>query len=172
MSREPTEDEPTEDDIRRALELAERTPRPTPLYSDDLVEADVLPLQEFLRARLAELEGRWPIGSDERFAARALTSAMLSTAMRLTEEITTWRQALAEGRGEEPGLLQTLRRDIGHDFNQLVWVAQQWRAHPDHERWRPRHYLNAAHLASLLGPRSGDTSTDAVRGPYGHEAHP
>ncbi|QES45513.1 hypothetical protein DEJ49_35030 [Streptomyces venezuelae] len=152
--------------------MSERMPRPPPPYSDDLVEADVLPLREFLRARLAELEGRWPIGSDERFAARALTNAMLSTAMRLTEEISTWRRALAEGRGEEPGLLQTLRHDIGHDFNLLVWVAQQWRAHPDHAHWRPRHYLNAAHLASLLEPQSGGSSADAVRGPYGHEAHP
>ncbi|MEU6820832.1 hypothetical protein ABZ921_09400 [Streptomyces atriruber] len=167
MSREPTED-----DIRRALEHAARTPMPPPSYSDDLVEADVVPLQDFLRARLGELEARWPVGSDEYFTAHALTNAMLSTAMRLTEEIGTWRRALAEGRGEEPGLLQTLRHNIGHDHNLLVWVAQQWRHHPDHAHWRPRHYLNPAHRASLEGPRGGDTSADAVRGPYGEEAHP
>ncbi|MET8685425.1 hypothetical protein ABZV77_14510 [Streptomyces sp. NPDC004732] len=151
MSREPTED-----DIRRALELAERTPMPPPSYSDDLVEADVVPLQDFLRARLGELKARWPVGSDEHFTAHALTNAMLSTAMRLTEAIGTWRRALSEGRGEEPGLLQTLRRDIGHDHNLLVWVAQQWRDHPDHAHWRPRHYLNAAHLASLTERTGGE----------------
>ncbi|MFD7780439.1 hypothetical protein [Streptomyces sp. NPDC059753] len=39
--------------------------------------------------------------------------------------------------------MQTLRQNLGQDFNQLVWVAGRWREHPDYApRWRPRHYLN------------------------------
>ncbi|WP_435226161.1 hypothetical protein [Streptomyces sp. Tue6028] len=165
--------EPTEDDIRHALELADRAPMPPPAYSDDLIEADVVPLQDFLRARLRGLKARQPVGSEEHFATHALLNAMLSTAMRLTEEIRAWRSVAAEGRSEEPGLVQTLRRNLRDDFNLLVWVARQWREHPDHAaHWRPRHYLNPAHRASLEEPAGGDTSADAVRGSYGPEAQP
>ncbi|MGW6356662.1 hypothetical protein ACWFR5_16085 [Streptomyces sp. NPDC055092] len=158
--------EPNEDDIRRALERAEGTPRPEPAYSDGLIEADVRPLKDFLQARLGELKVRLPEGSEEHFAVHALTNAMLCTALRLTEQISAWQVAVADGRSEEPGLVQTLRQNLGQDFNQLVWVARRWREHPDYSpHWRPRHYLNPAHRASLEEPQQGDTSADVVRGP-------
>ncbi|WP_432164729.1 hypothetical protein [Streptomyces sp. bgisy031] len=165
--------DPNEDDIRRALECAERTPRREPAYSDDLNEADVRPLKDFLWARLGELKARLPEGSEEHFAVHALTNAMLSTAVRLTEQISAWQLAVADGRSEEPGLVQTLRHNLGQDFNQLVWVARRWREHPDHApHWRPRHYLNPAHRASLEGPQGDDISADAVPGPYRQQARP
>ncbi|NGN70367.1 hypothetical protein G5C51_41605 [Streptomyces sp. A7024] len=165
--------EPTDDDLRRALEFADRTPLPEPAYSDDLTEDDVAPLRDFLRARLGELKARQPEGGEEHFAVHALSNAMLSTAMRLTDEVNAWRVVAFSGRSEEPGLVQTLREQLGLDFNLLVWVARRWRDHPDYDpRWQPRRYLNPDHRASLETPTGGDTSVDAVRGPYGREAHP
>ncbi|MGX1676435.1 hypothetical protein [Streptomyces sp. NPDC055400] len=165
--------EPNQYDIRRALERAKSTPRPEPAYSDDLIEADVRPLKDFLRSRLGELKARLPEGSEEHFAVHALTNAMLSTALRLTEQISAWQLAVADGRSEEPGLVQTLRQNLGEDFNQLVWVARRWREHPEYTpNWRPRHYCNASHRASLEEPQGDDTSADAVRGPYQQETHP
>ncbi|MFB8272945.1 hypothetical protein ACFC96_41050 [Streptomyces sp. NPDC055955] len=165
--------EPNEDDIRRALECAKRTPRPEPAYSDDLIEADVTPLKDFLRARLGELKARLPEASEEHFAVHALTNTMLSTSLRLTEQISAWQLAVADGRSEEPGPVQTLRHNLSQDFNQLVWIARRWREHPDHApHWRPRHYLNPTHRSSLEEPQAGDASAEAVRGPYEQEAHP
>ncbi|MGI5466323.1 hypothetical protein [Streptomyces sp. CA-132043] len=138
--------------IRRALENAQYPPLPEPAYSDDLTEADIVPLKNFLAARLRELKARLPNDSEEQFAVHVLIQVVLSNAMRLTDGLNTWQRMVAAGRGEDPGWVQAMRKDLGDSYNQLVCITCPWRDHPDFApHWRPRHYLNPAHRAALWG---------------------
>ncbi|WP_142215465.1 hypothetical protein [Streptomyces sp. SLBN-118] len=137
-------------------------------FSDDLVEADVQPLRDFLTARLTELIERQPPGSDERFAVAALMDHVTLDCIGLSDGLLAWGGHVARGQKNQAGHVQTLRQDIRSRWNLLCRTAACWREHPEHQsRWRELYHLCAEH-AEFVEQTMGDASS----GPYEVRAHP
>ncbi|MFF9278920.1 hypothetical protein [Streptomyces griseosporeus] len=126
----------------RHLEI--RQPAEVLEFSDDLFVVDVDPLRDFLAARLAEFAAAQPEGSEARWAAQRLADVTRAACRHLEQALLSWEAVLATGRAEEGGLVETLRRSLGPQWNQLVVTASRFADHPEYlPRWRQLRQLNA-----------------------------
>ncbi|MFE2267595.1 hypothetical protein [Streptomyces griseosporeus] len=139
-------------EIRQPAEVLE--------FSDDLFVVDVDPLRDFLAARLAEFAAAQPEGSEARWAAQRLADVTRAACRDLEQALLSWEAVLAAGRAEEGGLVETLRRSLGPQWNRLVVTASRFADHPEYlPRWRQLRQLNAQYGDFAVNDTEPDSGT-------------
>ncbi|MFC8264055.1 hypothetical protein ACFUNF_42355 [Streptomyces sp. NPDC057291] len=114
-------------------------------YSDFLTLNDAGPLRVFLASRLSALTAHLDDGSEEHFAATALTEIAVADGQHLAQLLEQWEEVLAH-KNEPQGPAQALRQDVRLWWNRLARLAARWSDHPDFSpRWQELRYFNAQH---------------------------
>ncbi|MBZ4320516.1 hypothetical protein [Streptomyces huiliensis] len=129
-------------------------------YSDDLTEADVIALTEFLKRRLEDMAGRHPAGSDEHAAARGFAHLIAMDGLELRDYVNAWRDV--EHRHEYPVPENQVRQEIHFGWAHLCQAAAGWSGHEEFDtaRWNPPRYCSPQHQ-EFVEAASADTWTCA-----------
>ncbi|MBH1934163.1 hypothetical protein I5Q34_07610 [Streptomyces sp. AV19] len=112
-------------------------------YSNDLTEADVIALRDFLIGRLEDVAGRHPEGSDEHAAAVGFSRLVEMDSLHLRDYVNAWRDV--EHRHEYPVPARLLQQEIHFGWKHLCEAAADWRGHEEFDtgRWNELRYQHA-----------------------------
>ncbi|MGK5636764.1 hypothetical protein ACSNOK_00320 [Streptomyces sp. URMC 126] len=115
------------------------------VYTDDLTEADVVALKEFLGRRLRDVAERHPEGTDEHAAAIGFAHLVAMDGLQLQDYVIAWCDV--EHRHEYPVPEQQLAQEIYFGWRHLCQAAAGWSAHEEFNgaRWTAPRYGNARH---------------------------
>ncbi|MFI0743033.1 hypothetical protein ACH4PU_33920 [Streptomyces sp. NPDC021100] len=136
------------------------------LYTDDLTEADVIALTEFLGRRLEEVAGRHPEGSDEHAAAVGFSRLVAMDGLQLRDYVNAWRDV--EHRHEYPVAEHVLRQEIHFGWIHLCQAVAGWSGHAGFNaaRWRVLRYSCPQHQEFVEAARADEWTSAEPSGPY------
>ncbi|KAB7836849.1 hypothetical protein [Streptomyces mobaraensis] len=159
-----------------AQDADDTVPNEALLYTDDLTEADVIALTEFLDRRLEEMAGRHPEGSDEHAAAVGFSRLVAMDGLQLRDYVNAWRDV--EHRHEYPVPENALRQEIHFGWIHLCQAVAGWSGHAEFNaaRWRVLRWFCPQHQ-EFVEAATGDAWTCAepdepATGTWRPAAHP
>ncbi|EME99158.1 hypothetical protein J7W19_04050 [Streptomyces mobaraensis NBRC 13819 = DSM 40847] len=159
-----------------AQDADDTVPNEALLYTDDLTEADVIALTEFLDRRLEEMAGRHPEGSDEHAAAVGFSRLVAMDGLQLRDYVNAWRDV--EHRHEYPVPENALRQEIHFGWIHLCQAVAGWSGHAEFNaaRWRVLRWFCPQHQ-EFVEAATGDAWTCAepdepTTGTWRPAAHP